>query len=84
MPQTQSAFGTKIGTGATHGRGFMMTECDTLNCPTCDRPFDPRISVSMPFCSHRCREIDLGRWLDEGHGLQIERPEESGDAAEGW
>jgi endogenous inhibitor of DNA gyrase (YacG/DUF329 family) len=19
----------------------------------------------MPFCSHRCRLVDLGRWLDE-------------------
>ena len=23
----------------------------------------------MPFCSERCRLIDLGRWLDEVHTL---------------
>jgi len=23
----------------------------------------------MPFCSERCRTIDLGRWLDEGYSL---------------
>ena len=26
----------------------------------------------MPFCSERCRLIDLGRWLDEGYGMAIE------------
>ena len=33
----------------------------------------------MPFCSPRCRRIDLGRWLDEGYSLPIERQEESPD-----
>jgi endogenous inhibitor of DNA gyrase (YacG/DUF329 family) len=23
----------------------------------------------MPFCSQRCRQVDLGRWLDERYGL---------------
>jgi endogenous inhibitor of DNA gyrase (YacG/DUF329 family) len=23
----------------------------------------------MPFCSERCRTIDLGRWLGENYGL---------------
>ncbi|HJK99338.1 MAG TPA: DNA gyrase inhibitor YacG [Polyangiaceae bacterium LLY-WYZ-14_1] len=48
-------------------------------CPTCDaevrRP--PRTTTSSssttgsvyPFCSQRCRVIDLGRWLDEGYRL---------------
>ncbi len=26
----------------------------------------------MPFCSDRCRNIDLGRWLDEGIGIEVE------------
>jgi len=33
----------------------------------------------MPFCSERCRLIDLGRWLDEKYGLPYEpqeKPEE--------
>ena len=30
----------------------------------------------MPFCSERCRQIDLGRWLDEGYGLPWERPDD--------
>lgn len=46
-------------------------------CPICRRPFDPQHSPAMPFCSERCRLIDLGRWLDERYGLPIERGEES-------
>jgi endogenous inhibitor of DNA gyrase (YacG/DUF329 family) len=29
-------------------------------CPICGRPATPR---SRPFCSPRCADIDLGRWL---------------------
>jgi len=30
----------------------------------------------MPFCSERCKRIDLGRWLDERYSLPYQRPEE--------
>jgi endogenous inhibitor of DNA gyrase (YacG/DUF329 family) len=30
----------------------------------------------MPFCSSRCRQVDLGRWLDEKHTLPIFRDDE--------
>jgi endogenous inhibitor of DNA gyrase (YacG/DUF329 family) len=29
----------------------------------------------LPFCSERCRQIDLGRWFSEEYGLPIEREE---------
>lgn len=29
-------------------------------CPTCGRPAAPEF---RPFCSRRCADIDLGRWL---------------------
>jgi endogenous inhibitor of DNA gyrase (YacG/DUF329 family) len=32
----------------------------------------------MPFCSDRCRLVDLGRWLDERYGLAGEPEEEEG------
>jgi endogenous inhibitor of DNA gyrase (YacG/DUF329 family) len=40
-----------------------------MRCPTCERQFNPADSPAMPFCSERCRLIDLGRWLDEGYTL---------------
>ena len=44
----------------------------TTQCPTCRKAFDPMITVAMPFCSDRCRLIDLGQWLNEEHGLPWE------------
>jgi len=35
----------------------------------------------MPFCSDRCRLIDLGHWLDEDYGLVYE-PEEQAEGPE--
>lgn len=29
-------------------------------CPVCGRPVVP---AARPFCSRRCAEVDLGRWL---------------------
>ena len=52
-------------------------------CPTCDAPVDPATTPTMPFCSARCREIDLGRWLDERHSLPIERGNEDEAADDG-
>jgi endogenous inhibitor of DNA gyrase (YacG/DUF329 family) len=53
----------------------------THRCPVCDKPFDPEQSPAMPFCSERCRWIDLGRWLDEQHGLTRDPDEAAEDDA---
>lgn len=38
----------------------------TVKCPTCRRPVEwSPDSPYRPFCSDRCRLIDLGAWLDE-------------------
>ena len=41
-----------------------------VNCPTCGRAvrWEPA-SNWRPFCSERCRLIDLGDWLDENHHI---------------
>lgn len=49
-----------------------------IKCPVCGKPFDPELTEAMPFCSDRCRQIDLGRWFNEKHGL----PHESSDEEE--
>jgi uncharacterized protein len=33
-------------------------------CPICGKPGLPEY---RPFCSKRCADIDLGRWLKEGY-----------------
>ncbi len=39
-------------------------------CPICGRPAPPRAeNRSFPFCSDRCRLVDLGRWLGEDYRI---------------
>ena len=41
-----------------------------LPCPTCQRPVEWSPDARFrPFCSERCRLIDLGAWLDEKHSI---------------
>ena len=44
-----------------------------IPCPICQRQFEPSESPAMPFCSERCRQIDLGRWLREVYSVPVQR-----------
>jgi hypothetical protein len=42
----------------------------TVPCPTCRQPSDFTASnPHRPFCSERCRLLDLGAWLDEQYAV---------------
>jgi len=42
----------------------------TVKCPTCNREVQwSDASPFRPFCSERCRLIDLGAWLSEERGI---------------
>ncbi|MHB1036350.1 MAG: DNA gyrase inhibitor YacG [Pirellulales bacterium] len=49
-------------------------------CPICRKTFDPTKTPAMPFCSDRCRRIDLARWADEKYAVPLLRDEEPLDA----
>lgn len=51
-----------------------------LTCPTCQKQFDSEASPAMPFCSVRCKQIDLGRWVNEEHSLPHDSEDEAGDS----
>ncbi|MCC7168141.1 MAG: DNA gyrase inhibitor YacG [Rhodospirillales bacterium] len=40
-----------------------------MNCPVCKKPADP---ACKPFCSKRCADLDLNRWLSETYRIPIE------------
>ncbi|MFQ5785664.1 MAG: DNA gyrase inhibitor YacG [Alphaproteobacteria bacterium] len=40
-------------------------------CPICGRPMVKRF---MPFCSRRCADADLARWLDGKYVIPGEEP----------
>lgn len=41
-------------------------------CPTCGKlsPFVPQ-NASRPFCSERCKLIDLGAWAEERYRVPV-------------
>jgi endogenous inhibitor of DNA gyrase (YacG/DUF329 family) len=44
-----------------------------VRCPICDKKMDgqgPKEWPDWPFCSSRCKLIDLGRWLGEEYRLK--------------
>jgi endogenous inhibitor of DNA gyrase (YacG/DUF329 family) len=52
-------------------------------CPVCK---EPTLMAFRPFCSARCRDVDLSRWLRGGYAIpggQAEADEDGEDAAAG-
>jgi endogenous inhibitor of DNA gyrase (YacG/DUF329 family) len=47
-------------------------------CPVCGKPADAKY---QPFCTKRCADIDLGRWLKEGY--RVPTDEAPGDDDDG-
>ena len=50
-----------------------------MKCPTCDKPIEWQDNPHRPFCSERCRLIDLGAWVNEEYtvpGEQVTIPDE--------
>lgn len=51
-------------------------------CPICSKPADP---AYRPFCSKRCADVDLQRWLTGSYvipGMEGETDEASGPEGE--
>ena len=40
-----------------------------LKCPICKKPVKVA-APDFPFCSERCREIDLGKWASGGYVIK--------------
>ena len=47
-----------------------MSKTTSVTCPSCGVPVEwgPQ-SPSRPFCSERCKLIDLGAWAAEDHAI---------------
>ncbi len=54
-------------------------------CPICEKRMDgqgPKDWPAWPFCSERCKLIDLGRWLDGSYRIESPAREEDLDATD--
>lgn len=54
-------------------------------CPICGKAFEGRSLDDLPgfpFCSDRCKLIDLGRWIDGAYAIPGAPPPTPADRAE--
>jgi endogenous inhibitor of DNA gyrase (YacG/DUF329 family) len=60
---------------ANSGAGDPVTKLPVgrHRCPICGKPV---MAGHQPFCSARCANIDLGRWLKESYRVESEEPPE--------
>jgi endogenous inhibitor of DNA gyrase (YacG/DUF329 family) len=53
----------------------------TAACPTCGKP---AVRQFRPFCSKRCADVDLGRWLKGAYAIPVaEAEDEDGETPGG-
>ena len=52
----------------------------TIKCPICKKPVDEDSATeagsTFPFCSDRCRTIDLARWLDGAYQIPVQNDDD--------
>lgn len=50
-------------------------------CPICKSAARPRVeNTAFPFCSPRCKQIDLGKWLSEDYRVPLDDSESEASA----
>jgi uncharacterized protein len=50
-------------------------------CPICRKPVDSASDADFPFCSERCRLLDLGNWATEKYVVSEPVFDEEGESA---
>jgi len=53
-----------------------------MACAICGSAVARRDNPTFPFCSERCRTIDLGNWLGESYRIPTEESGDEPDAGE--
>ena len=52
-------------------------------CPICGKDAKPRAeNSSTPFCSPRCKQVDLGAWLNESYRVPSDETPDQTDTSE--
>ncbi|MDA7425442.1 DNA gyrase inhibitor YacG [Thalassococcus lentus] len=52
-----------------------------MSCPICERDSDAKF---RPFCSKRCADVDLAKWLSGSYAIPSDDPEDMQTAAEAF
>ncbi len=48
----------------------MKKKIINVKCPTCKNDFSYYSSEFRPFCTERCKMIDMGHWFDESYTIE--------------
>ncbi|MEA2920639.1 MAG: uncharacterized protein QOF07_602 [Bradyrhizobium sp.] len=56
------------------GDGNRPARARAKKCPICGKP---ATEASQPFCSERCRDVDLNRWLSGSYAIPGKDDEEA-------
>jgi hypothetical protein len=61
------------GKAAPKGAEKGSQKGSTKPCPICGKP---ATEASHPFCSERCRDVDLNRWLSNSYAIPGRKEED--------
>jgi hypothetical protein len=53
-----------------------------IKCPGCGKEIGFENNPFRPFCSERCKLLDLGNWLVGSYGFPVEEDEDEGNPPE--
>ncbi|MDW4499136.1 DNA gyrase inhibitor YacG [Sulfitobacter sp. D35] len=45
-----------------------------MSCPICGKPGNRKL---RPFCSKRCADVDLAKWLDGSYAVPSQNPDDA-------
>jgi uncharacterized protein len=63
-------------------QGYHMSAIKSIKCPQCHKEASLVDNPFRPFCSKRCKMIDLGTWASEGYRIPAEKAPEQDDEDE--
>lgn len=56
-----------------------MSAIHSIKCPKCRKEAPLADNPYRPFCSKRCKLIDLGTWANEGYRIPGEKAPQTGE-----
>jgi endogenous inhibitor of DNA gyrase (YacG/DUF329 family) len=75
-PPKNAGTGKRAAKATGKATGKAAAKRSAKKCPICGKP---ATDASRPFCSERCRAVDLNRWLSGSYSIPG-RPDEDDDA----
>lgn len=74
FPSNDNKTDAGSGGGAGVGKDIGEVGAKTDPCPICKKP---PVKTYEPFCSKRCADVDLHRWLSGGYGIPAREEDDS-------